>query len=67
MRLVGQRQMSLNLSPAYTNSSSPVSEVRLASKHGKVRTGPHTSVCRLPVRPEGGQGQTHPRAKADLK
>ena len=38
-------------------------------KHGKIRTGSQTSLQlhRLPVRPEGGQGQTHPRALADLK
>ena len=40
---------------------------RLDGKHGKA-TGPQTSLQlrRLPVRPEGGQGQTHPRAFSDL-
>ena len=35
----------------------------------KNRTGPQTNLqlCRLPVSPEGRQGQTHPRALADLK
>ena len=46
----------------------PLSGTRMASKPGEIRTGPQTSIrfCRLPVRPEGGQGQTHRRVLADL-
>ena len=46
--------------PAYTDTSSFLSGPRLASKHGKIRTGPHTSFLprKLPVRPERGQSQT---------
>ena len=40
-----------SLSPAYTNTSSTVSGLRLASKHGQVGTGPQASfrLRRLPV------------------
>ena len=43
--------------------------VRLVGQYGEIRTGPQTSLRlhRLPVQPERGQGQTHPRALADLK
>ena len=41
---------------------------RLADQQGKIRTGPQAGLrlCRSPVRLESGQGQTHPRALADL-
>ena len=56
------------LSPGYTDLGSSLSRTRLAGKQGKVRTGPKTGfqLRRLPVRPQGGQGQTHTRALADL-
>ena len=40
----------------------------MAGESGKVRTGSKTGLQlrRLPVRPQGGQGQTHTRALADL-
>ena len=40
----------------------------MAGEQGEVRTGSQTSfqLCRLPVRPERGQGQTHNRTLADL-
>ena len=38
---------------------------RFVSKHGKIRTGSR-KFLRLLVRPERGQGQTHPRPVADL-
>ena len=40
----------------------------MAGEQGEVRTGPKTGfqLCRLPVRPQGGEGQTHTRALADL-
>ena len=68
-RLVGQSQIPPNLSPAYTNSRSSVSGTRLDDKPGKIRTVFQTSLRlhRLPVRPEGGLCQIHPRALADLK
>ena len=57
-----------NLSPAITDLGSSLSRTRLAGEQGEVRTGPKTGfqLCRLPVRPQGGQGQTHTRALADL-
>ena len=57
-----------NLSPAYTDLGSSLSRTRVAGERGKVRTGPKTGLQlrRLPVRPQGGQGQTHTRALADL-
>ena len=41
---------------------------RLAGEQGKVRTGAKTGfqLRRLPVRSQGGQGQTHTRVLADL-
>ena len=67
-RLVGQSQIPPGLSPANKDTNIPLSGVRLASKPGEIRAGPQTSIqfCRLPVRLERGQGQTHPRALADL-
>ena len=40
----------------------------MAGKQGKIRTGPTTGLqlCRLPVRPESGQGQTNRGTLADL-
>ena len=66
-RLIGLGQIPPNLSPAYTNTSSSLSGPKLASKHGKIRAGPKASfrLCRFPVRPERGQGQTHPGPVAD--
>ena len=60
-QLVGQREIRPNLSPAYTNSGSSLSGVRLVGQQGEIRTGPQTSLrlCKLPVRPERGQDQTH--------
>ena len=57
-----------NLSPAYTDLGSSLSRTRVAGEPGKVRTGSKTGLQlrRLPVRPQGGQGQTHTRALADL-
>ena len=67
-RLVGESHIPPNLSPAYTDLGSSLSRTRVAGEPGKVRTGPKTGLQlrRLPVRPQGGQGQTHTRALADL-
>ena len=67
-RLVGESHIPPNLSPAYTDLGSSLSRTRLAGEQGKVRTGPKTGLQlrRLPVRLQGGQGQTHTRALADL-
>ena len=67
-RLVGESHIPPNLSPAYTDLGSSLSRTRLAGKRGEVRTGCKTGfqLRRLPVRPQGGQGQTHTRALADL-
>ena len=67
-RLVGESHIPPNLSPAYTDLGSSLSRTRLAGEQGKIRTGSKTGfqLCRLPVRPQGGQGQTHTRALADL-
>ena len=56
------------MSPAYTDLGSSLSRARLAGEQGKIRTGskPGFQLRRLPVRPQGGQGQTHPRSLADL-
>ena len=66
-RLVGQSQIPPNLSPTNTNLGSSLSGVGLASEQRQIRAGPQTSfqLRRLPVRSEGGQGQTHPRMLAD--
>ena len=67
-RLVGESHIPPNLSPAYTDLGSSLSRTRLAGEQGEVRTGAKTGfqLRRLPVRPQGGQGQTHTRALADL-
>ena len=41
----------------------------LNSKHGKIGTGAQAKIqfYRLPVRPQGGQGQIHSRMLTDLK
>ena len=67
-RLVGESHIPPNLSAAYTDRGSCLSRIGLASKRGEVRTGLKTGfqLHRLPVRPQGGQGQTHTRALADL-
>ena len=67
VRLVGLGQISPNLSPTYTNSSTYLSGPTLASQLGGIRIGPQTSLrlCRLPGQPERGQGQTQPRPVAD--
>ena len=67
-RLVGESHIPLNLSPAYTDLGSCLSRTRLAGEQGEVRTGPKAGfqLSRLPVRSQGGQGQTHTRALADL-
>ena len=66
---VDQSQIPPILASAYTNSSSNLSRVRLVGKHGEIGTGPQTSLrlCRLPVQPKRGQGQTYPRAMAVLE
>ena len=67
-RLVGESHVPPNLSPAYTDLGSSLSRTRVAGERGEVRTGTKTGLQlrRLPVRPQGGQGQTHTRALADL-
>ena len=67
-RLIGESHIPPNLSPAYTNLGSSLSITRLAGEQGDVRTGFKTGfqLRRLPVRPQGGQGQTHTRSLADL-
>ena len=67
-RLAGESHIPPNLSLAYTDLGSSLSRTRLAGEQGKVRTGAKTGfqLRNLPVRPQGGQGQTHTRALADL-
>ena len=56
------------MSPAYIDFGSSLSRTRLAGEQGEIKTGPKTGfqLRRLPVRPQGGKGQTHTRALADL-
>ena len=67
-RLVGESHIPPNLSPAYTELGSSLLRTMLAGEQGEVRTGakPGFQLRRLPVRPQGGQGQTHTRSLADL-
>ena len=67
-RLVGENHIPPNLSPVYTDLGSSLSRTRLAGEQGEVRTGSKTGfqLYRLPVRSQGGQGQTHTRALADI-
>ena len=66
-QLVGQSQIPPNLSATHTNLGSCLSRIGLASERGLIRAGTQTGfqLCRLLVRPERGQGQTHPRTLAD--
>ena len=66
-QLVGQSQIPLNLSSKHTNLGSCLSRIGLASERGQIGAGTQTSFqfCRLPVRLERGQGQTHPRTLAE--
>ena len=67
-RLVGESHVPPNLSPAYTVLGSSLSGTRMAGEQGKIRIGTKAGLQlrRLPVRPPGGQGQTHTRSVADL-
>ena len=67
-RLIGESHIPPNLSPAYTDLASFLSRTRLAGEQGEVRTGAKTGfqLHRLPVQPQGGQGQTHTRSLTDL-
>ena len=52
----------------HTQTLVALSRTRVAGERGEVRTGTKTGLQlrRLPVRPQGGQAQTHTRALADL-
>ena len=52
----------------HTQTHHTVPGARVAGEQGKIRTGPTAGLqlCRLPVRPEGGQGQTNRGTLADL-
>ena len=67
-RLAGESLYPRHLSPAYSNPSHTVPGARVAGEHGKIITGPTAGLQlrRLPVRPEGGQGQTNRGMFADL-
>ena len=67
-RLAGESLYPRHLSPAYSNPGHTLSGTRVAGEQGKIRTGPQTGLqlCRLPVRPERGQGQTNRKTLADL-
>ena len=60
-RLAGESLYPRHLSPAYSNPSHTVPGARVAGEQRKIRTGPTAGLQlrRLPVRPEGGQGQTN--------
>ena len=67
-RRAGESLYPRHLSPAYSNPSHTVPGARVAGEQGKIRTGPTAGLQlrRLPVRPEGGQGQTSRGTLADL-
>ena len=67
-RLVGESHIPPNLFPSYTDLGSSLSGTRLTSERREVRTGSKRGLQlrRLPVQPQGGQGQTHTRVLADL-
>ena len=65
-RLVGQGQVPPGLSSTDTEPGDTLQGPGMVSEPGKVRAGTETNFQfrRLPVRPETGQGQTHPRTLA---
>ena len=65
-RLVGQGQVPPGLSSTDTEPSDTLQGPGMASERRKIRAGTQTNFQfrRLPVRLEGGQGQTHPRTLA---
>ena len=65
-RLVGQGQVPPGLSSTDTEPSDTLQRPGMVSEPGKIRAGTETNFQfrRLPVRPETGQGQTHPRTLA---
>ena len=67
-RLAGESLYPRHLSPAYSNPGHTVPGARVAGEQEKIRTGLTASLQlrRLPVRPEGGQGQTNRGTLADL-
>ena len=50
----------------HTQTLEALCRVRLAGEQGEIRSKTGFQLCRLPVRPERGQGQTHTRALAGL-
>ena len=67
-RLAGESLYPQHLSPAYSNPGHTLSGTRVAGEQGEVRAGSQTclQLCRLLVRPEGGQGQTNRRTLANF-
>ena len=59
--LVGESQIPLGLSRAYTGSSEKVSKTGLAGEFRKVKTGAQANIrfCRLPVRSQVQPGATN--------
>ena len=60
-RLVGQSFIPPGMSASYTETNADMPEIGLAGEHRKVRIGAQTNLqlCRLPIRPSSGPGQTH--------
>ena len=61
-RLVGESQITRNLSPTHPNLNQNVPGPRLAGEFREIRAGTQTGLrlCRLPVRPQVRPGQTDP-------
>ena len=66
-RLVGQSHLPPGLSITDKKSGVTLQGIGVAGKRGQIRAGTQTNfqLCRLPVRLEGRQGQTHHRTLAD--
>ena len=62
-RLGGQGKLLPGLHGAHQQTSSHLPGFRLGGQHGKIRAGTQTGLrlCRVPIRPQIGQGETHSR------
>ena len=67
-RLVGQSSLKARMPGSNSSSSANLPTTRLVSKSGQIRAYTQTGLqlCRVPIRPSHGKGQTHSREMGSL-